>query len=168
MVFLKLPNRLFSQVLLAAVFLALLPGGGERRVAAARSDSIAPPAYSEDWRATGPPGGDVRGLVVDPQDAERFYFGTLDGQLYVSTDAAKTWRLLYNFNIPRLFVDHIMVDPRNSNVLYVGAHRHKEPGGFFKSTDGGRSWRASAELKNEAIHSLTQSASNPDLLVAGP
>src|ERR1700682_1662576 len=167
MIFVKPSSRLFSYVLLAGIFLTLLPGNAGSRGAAARSDTVAPAAYSEDWRATGPQGGDVRGLVVDPQDAERFYFGTLDGQIYVSTDAAKTWRLLYNFNIARLFVDHIIVDPRQSNVLYVGAHRHKEPGGFFKSTDGGRTWRASAELKNEALHSLAQSASNPDLLVAG-
>ena len=89
-------------------------------------------------------------LVVDPKDPSRFYFGTLDGQIYTSTDGARTWRLLHNFNIPRLFVDHILVDPRDSNTLYVGAHRHKEPGGFFKSTDGGHKWRESKELKNEA------------------
>jgi len=49
---------------------------------------------------------------LNPNDPDRFYFGTLDGQLYTSTDAAHTWRLLVNFNRPRLFVDHIIVDPR--------------------------------------------------------
>ncbi|MCU1266663.1 MAG: hypothetical protein JWM21_2981 [Acidobacteria bacterium] len=126
-----------------------------------------PILYAEDWRSTGPPGGDVRALVVDPRDASRFYFGTLDGQIYTSTDGARTWRLLYNFNIPRLFVDHILVDPRDSNTLYVGAHRHKEAGGFFKSTDGGRKWRESRELRNEAIHSLAQSVFDPNILIAG-
>jgi photosystem II stability/assembly factor-like uncharacterized protein len=123
--------------------------------------------YAEEWRSTGPPGGDVRDLVVDPKDPSRFYFGTLDGQIYASNDGARTWRLLYNFNIPRLFVDHILVDPRDSNTLYVGAHRHKDAGGFFKSTDGGRRWRESKELKNEAIHSLAQSEFNPNVLIAG-
>src|SRR6185369_14025462 len=102
--------------------LAVIPG----RTAAEGSDSSSDPAmYSTDWRNTGPPGGDVRGLVVDPTNPDRFYFGK-----------------------PRLFVDHIIVDPRNPHVLYVGAHRHKEPGGFFKSTDGGLSFRESPELKN--------------------
>ena len=41
--------------------------------------------YSSDWRITGPSGGDVRSLVVDPNDPDRFYFGTLDGQIYIST-----------------------------------------------------------------------------------
>jgi photosystem II stability/assembly factor-like uncharacterized protein len=129
--------------------------------------SEAEPQYAMDWRITGPMGGDVRSLVVDPNDPLRFYFGTLDGQIYTSTDGGQNWRLLHNFNRPKLFMDHIIVDPRDSRVLYVATHRHKEPGGFFKSTDGGRTWRESPELKEEALHSLTQSSKNPDMLVAG-
>jgi photosystem II stability/assembly factor-like uncharacterized protein len=129
--------------------------------------SEADPQYAMDWHITGPTGGDVRALVVDPNDPQRFYFGTLDGQIYISTDGGQNWRLLYNFNRPKLFMDHIIVDPRDSRVLYVATHRHKEPGGFFKSTDGGRTWREAPELKEEALHSLTQSSKNPDMLVAG-
>ena len=132
------------------------------------ADGEADPAlYSNDWRTTGPPGGDVRALVVDPSNPDRFYFGTLDGQIYTSADAGKHWQLLHNLGKPRLFVDHIIVDPRNPKVLYVGAHRHDVPGGFFKSTDGGLTWRESIQLKNEAIHSLAQSESDPDTLIAG-
>lgn len=150
------------------IFAAVLLVNPQVGFAFADDDSGADAAnYSNDWRPTGPPGGDVRGLVVDPSNPDRFYFGTLDGQVYTSVDAGKTWQLLYNFGRPRLFVDHIIVDPRNPQVLYVGAHRHKEPGGFFKSTDGGRSWKESSELKNEAVHSLAQSESDPDILIAG-
>ena len=123
--------------------------------------------YSAEWKLTGPSGGDVRGLVVDPSDPDRFYFGTLDGQIYTSSDGARTWRMLFNFNRPLLYVDHIIVDPRNSKVLYVATHRHKEPGGFFKSKDGGLTWKDAPELRNEAVHSLAQSESNPDILLAG-
>lgn len=137
-------------------------------VTLAGTDAATDPAlYSNDWRTTGPPGGDVRGLVVDPANPDRFYFGTLDGQIYTSADAGKQWQLLYNFGKPKLFVDEIIVDPRNSRVLYVGAHRHNEPGGFFKSTDGGVTWRESSQLKNEALHSLAQSEVNPNVLIAG-
>jgi photosystem II stability/assembly factor-like uncharacterized protein len=136
-------------------------------VTLAAGDAADPGLYSNDWRTTGPPGGDVRGLVVDASNPDRFYFGTLDGQIYTSADGGKQWQLLYNFGKPRLFVDHIIVDSRNPRVLYVGGHRHNLPGGFFKSTDGGLTWRENAQLKNEAIHSLAQSESDPDTLFAG-
>src|SRR6266508_2564458 len=123
--------------------------------------STDPTRYSDEWRPTGPHGGDVRSLVVDPNNADHFYFGTLDGQIYTSTDGGKHWQLLYNFNRPRLFIDHIIVDPRDSRMLYVAAHRHKEPGGFFKSTDGGVTWRDAPALREEALHSMTQSSRDP-------
>lgn len=127
-----------------------------------------PPApYVADWRITGPTGGDVRALVVDPNDPQRFYFGTLDGQLYTSTDGGQQWSLLYNFRRPGLFVDHILVDPRDSKTIYVASHRHTDAGGFFKTMDGGQTWIEAAQLKTEALHSLAQSSSNPDVLVVG-
>jgi photosystem II stability/assembly factor-like uncharacterized protein len=161
-------TRLSKLVLLIALLL-IVPLQFLPLVSAADSaDTLADPGkYSDDWRANGPPGGDVRSLVVDPSNPDRFYLGTLDAQLYTSADAGKSWELLYNFNKPKLFVDHIIVDPRDSKTLYVAAHRHKEAGGFFKSTDGGRKWRESPELKNEALHSLSQADSNPSVLIAG-
>jgi len=143
---------------------ALSPASYGRLVAQAE---VAPDATYSDWRLTGPSGGDVRALVVDPSDPDRFYFGTLDGQIYTSSDGARSWRLLSNLYRPRLFVDHIIVDPRNSKVLYVAAHRHKDPGGFFKSTDGGLTWREAPQFKNEALHSMTQSQLNPNILLVG-
>ncbi len=89
-------------------------------VAFAAGDASDPAVYSNDWRTTGPQGGDVRALVVDPNNPDRFYFGTLDGQIYTSADGGKQWQLLYNFGKPRLFIDNIIVDPRNSRMLYVG------------------------------------------------
>jgi photosystem II stability/assembly factor-like uncharacterized protein len=160
MIFVRLP-------LVIALFALCLSVPAGVAVGRADGDASDPATYSNDWRTTGPPGGDVRGLVVDPSNPDRFYFGTLDGQIYTSADAGHQWQLLYNFGKPKLFVDHIIVDPRNPRVLYVGAHRHNQPGGFFKSTDGGVTWKENDQLKNEAIHSLAQSESDPDTLIAG-
>ena len=161
----RLPKLILLGLFLATVPLQL---AAVARSVGSDSDGLADPGnYSDDWRSNGPPGGDVRSLVVDPNNPDRFYFGTLDAQIYTSGDGGKTWQFLYNFNRPKLFVDHIIVDPRDSKTLYVAAHRHKESGGFFKSTDGGRKWRESAELRNEALHSLIQSESNPNVLIAG-
>jgi photosystem II stability/assembly factor-like uncharacterized protein len=125
------------------------------------------PANGLEWHIVGPKGGDVRDLVVAPSDPNQWYFGTLDGQIYASYDAGQNWSLLYNFNRPRLFVDSLMVDPRDSKTLYMAAHRHQEPGGFHKSKDGGRTWRESPELKNEAVYAIEQASQNPDLILAG-
>src|SRR5687768_4628156 len=126
-------NRLPKKVLLVLLLVALpvqLLAQGSYVAATATAESLADPAqYSNDWRANGPPGGDVRSLVVDPANPDRFYLGTLDGQIYTSADGGKTWELLYNFNKPKLFVESIIVDPRDPRTIYVAAHRHKDAGG---------------------------------------
>jgi photosystem II stability/assembly factor-like uncharacterized protein len=162
--FKKTSTRLLFPVLLFALFLSSV---NFARAGASGDDAGTISSPTMDWRISGPSGGDVRALVVDPSDPQRFYFGTLDGQIYTSTDEGENWRLLYNFNRPGLFIDHIIVDPRNSKTIYVGAHRHKSPGGFFKSTDGGIHWREASTLKAEAVHSMTQSSLNPDMIVVG-
>jgi photosystem II stability/assembly factor-like uncharacterized protein len=162
--------KFIRRTLLLLLFVALVAAAFTRRsvVASARGESPAEsPQYAMDWRITGPTGGDVRALEVDPSDPQRFYFGTLDGQIYTSIDGGQQWRLLFNFNRPKLVLDHIIVDPRDSKTIYVSGHRHKDPGGFFKTTDGGVTWRESTQLKGEAVHSMTQSAANPDILYVG-
>ncbi len=153
----RLSRRLVSALLLLTFFLCV----------AFQAIGETPNARFTDWQVVGPNGGDVRDLVVDPKDKNRFYFSTLDGQIYTSSDAGKSWSLLYNFNRPQLVLDNLIIDSRDSKTLYVAGHRHKSPGGFFKSMDGGITWSESKDLKNEAIHALFQSDKNPDMLLAG-
>ena len=120
-----------------------------------------------DWEITGPMGGDVRSLVIDPRDAQHLFFGTIDGQLYTSHDGAAHWSRISSFNHPGLYIDNLIIDPRDSNTIYAAAHKHKEPGGFFKTTDGGQTWRESYELKTESVFSLAQAPSDPNFLAAG-
>src|SRR5919202_3072626 len=98
-------TRLLERSLLLFAIVALLAFAFVERAslqtASADNDNektVAEPTaqYAMDWRVTGPTGGDVRALVVDPNDASRFYFGTLDGQIYTSTDGGQTWRLFHN------------------------------------------------------------------------
>jgi photosystem II stability/assembly factor-like uncharacterized protein len=115
----------------------------------------------------GPNGGDVRSIAVDPRDQNRLYISTLDGQIHTSPDGGKTWQFLVNFNRPLLILDDLAVDVRDSRIIYASGHRHKEPGGFFKSTDGGATWKESKDLRNEAIHAMVQSSSDPKMIVVG-
>lgn len=119
------------------------------------------------WEIIGPNGGDVRAVAIDPRDKDRLYISTLDGQVHTSADAGKTWQFLVNFNRPLLILDNLKVDERNSSVIYTSGHRHKEPGGFFKSTDGGATWKEAKELKNEAIHAMVQSTTSPNIILVG-
>ena len=128
-------------------------------------------AYGENnfkrWQVIGPTGGDVREIVVDPKNKDHLFVSTLDGQVHASYDAGDSWVLLANFQKSQLILDSLIVDPRDSAVIYTAGHRHKQAGGFFKTTDGGKTWKESAELQNEAIHAMVQASQDPDMLLVG-
>lgn len=119
------------------------------------------------WSVVGPSGGDVRVVTIDPRDKNRLYISTLDGQVHTSADAGKSWKLLVNLNKPQLVLDNLIVDSRDSDIIYTSGHRHKSPGGFFRTTDGGSTWKESKELKNESIHAMTQAQDDPDMIFVG-
>lgn len=119
------------------------------------------------WLITGPEGGDVRVVTIDPRDKNRLYISTLDGQIYTSADAGVNWKLVVNLNEPQLILDNLMVDSQDSKILYASGHRHQQPGGFFRSIDGGQTWKESKELHMESVHALTQSQFDPNVLTAG-
>ena len=120
-----------------------------------------------DWQIVGPSGGDVRVIAVDPKDKDRLYISTLDGQIHTSADGGKTWRLLVNLNRPQLVLDQLFVDSRDSKLIYVSGHRHKDPGGFFKTADGGLTWKEAKDLRKESIHSMVQSTFDPNIILVG-
>lgn len=130
------------------------------------SDNFEVPPLKE-WEVVGPNGGDVRAITVDPRDKQRLYVSTLDGQLHTSADGGVSWKLLVNFNQPQLILDQLLVDARDSNIIYTSGHRHKEPGGFFKTTDGGLTWKEAKDLKKESIHAMTQSSFDPKMILVG-
>lgn len=119
------------------------------------------------WQNVGPSGGDVRVIEVDPKNKNHLFLTTLDGQIYGSYDAGTTWELLANLHEPQLILDDLIIDARDSNILYVAGHRGKRPGGFFKSIDGGRTWKAAKELKGESIHAMVQASKDPNMLLVG-
>ncbi len=121
----------------------------------------------DSWKPVGPFGGDVRSIAIDPRNKNHLAISTLDAQVYSSLDGGLTWRLLTNFRRPQMVLDNLSFDARDSNVIYASGHRHKESGGFFKSSDGGATWKESAELTNEAVHAMAQSDVDPNTIVVG-
>lgn len=161
---LKLKLRSFFSFLSVAVMLSasITPA-----FAADPPDLTAAAASFGDWQVVGPTGGDVRVITIDPRDKNRLYLSTLDGQIHTSADGGKSWRLLVNLNKPELVLDQLQVDSEDSRILYVSGHRGASPGAFFRSIDGGATWKESKELKNEAIHSMTQSPTDASFLYVG-
>lgn len=65
--------------------------------------------------------------------------------------------------LPRDMITAILVDPRDTDVIYVGT----ENAGIYKSIDGGNSWRpASTGLSSSYISSLTINPNAPDIFFA--
>jgi photosystem II stability/assembly factor-like uncharacterized protein len=62
--------------------------------------------------------------------------------LYRSRDGAESWEYL-NESLPLLWPKDYDVDPRDSNVIYLGAAdaNQSREGGLYKTTDGGKTWQ---------------------------
>jgi hypothetical protein len=72
-----------------------------------------------DWRTVGPSGGDVRSITIDPKNKDHLFITTLDGQVYASYNAGISWQLLVNLKRPQLILDNLIVDARDSNIIYT-------------------------------------------------
>jgi photosystem II stability/assembly factor-like uncharacterized protein len=92
------------------------------------------PAAPPVWEAIGPDGGHARGLATNPVDPNEIFAAVLTGQIYRSTDAARTWSFV-------AFLDADLYDiafsPSHPDTLYVLASH-----GIFRSVDHGSSWNS--------------------------
>lgn len=98
----------------------------------------------------------IGAVAVSPSDPNIVYVGTGDASIwsftpgrgvYKSTDGGKTWQ---NVGLQKtLYINSVLVDPRNPNVVLVGALGSPEfsgaganpDRGVYRTTDGGRDWK---------------------------
>lgn len=151
---------------------------GRSVVGSARNDAISSvtsrissESYDRVWQMTGPFGGDVTVLTIDPRNADRILIGTSDGQIYRSTDGGMIWRRLRpGIRANGFIVTVIHFDREKAGVIYAGVKPQVEigdeiiAGGFFISEDDGESWRESEAMRGRAVRSFSQSASNPNVM----
>ena len=99
------------------------------------------------WRLIGPfRGGRVLAVAGIPGDARHFYFGAVDGGVWATEDAGRTWQPRFDGE-PDASIGALAIAPSDPATLYVGtgeadmrsdiAHGN----GVYKSADAGRHWK---------------------------
>jgi len=118
-------------------------------------------------------------VTLDPNDPLTAWVGTGENNsqrsvsygdgVYKSIDAGKSWT---NTGLENsMHIGKIVVDPRNSDVVYVAALGPLwSPGGdrgLYKTSDGGKTWKRALEIsENTGVSDLAMDPRNPDVLYA--
>jgi len=127
-------------------------------------------AWAAQWVAVGPDGGDARSLAYDFDNPDHVLLGTSTGTIFQSTDGGRRWAHFAQLgNGDDYVVDHIVIDPQNSQHIYVGVwsvHGHNQ-GELFCSHDGGKSWKLIPAMHGKSIRAVAVAASDPKVLVVG-
>jgi photosystem II stability/assembly factor-like uncharacterized protein len=118
-------------------------------------------------------------ITIDPSNPAVVWVGTGENNsqrsvaygdgVYRTEDGGKNWEQMGLAASEH--IGKIMIDPRNTNVVYVAAQGPLwNPGGdrgLYKTTDGGRTWKASLTIsKNTGVTDIVMDPRNPDLLYA--
>jgi len=122
----------------------------------------------------------IGALAVAPSDPKVIYAGTGEADIrsnlasgdgvYKSTDGGQTWQNIGLHDTRQ--ISRIVVDPRNADVVYVGALGHaygpNDERGVYKSSDGGAHWtRVLNQGPDVGVADLSISTDDPNILFAG-
>jgi photosystem II stability/assembly factor-like uncharacterized protein len=121
------------------------------------------------WQVLGPDGGDARSLAYDAHNPDHVYLGTSTGQMFVSNDGGHNWSRLAHLGGDDYVLDHIVVDPQNSDRVYVSAWStsSQEIGEVFRTSDGGHTWQTLPAMHGKSIRAMAMFRGNSNVLVAG-
>jgi photosystem II stability/assembly factor-like uncharacterized protein len=122
---------------------------------------------SAGWHRAGLYGADVRALVVHPENPDVVFLGTSQGELYASTDGAKSWKNpRAGVPFPGYVVDSLVVD--SLGRLWAASWGLWGGGVIAVSYDGGATWeRRDSGLEDFSVRALAVDPSNPHHIVAG-
>jgi photosystem II stability/assembly factor-like uncharacterized protein len=123
------------------------------------------------WRSIGPyRGGRVLAVTGVAGDPYTFYFGSVAGGVWRTTDGGSNWRPLFDKEAVSS-IGAIAVADSNRNVIYVGTGEACIRGnisygnGVYKSTDGGRTWMNVGLKDTQHIASVIVHPRNPDIVL---
>ncbi|MDT5062327.1 MAG: hypothetical protein QOH63_2786 [Acidobacteriota bacterium] len=138
-------RQITVRVLAALSIVALLVACGLPLVFA--QQPVDASAYSDlRWRMIGPfRGGRVNGVSGVPGQPNTFYFGSVGGGVWKTSNSGRTWTPVFDSE-PITSIGAIGVAPSNTDVVYVGTgeadmrSQISYGNGMYKSTDAGRTW----------------------------
>ncbi len=121
------------------------------------------------WQVMGPDGGDARSLAYDFQNPDHIFLGTSTGQMFTSNDGGHVWTRLAHLGGDDYVLDHIIVDPRDANHVYVSAwsSSSQQMGEVFATRDGGHTWQTLPAMHGKSIRALAMYRGDASVLVAG-
>ncbi|AXT56335.1 T9SS C-terminal target domain-containing protein [Aquimarina sp. AD1] len=103
--------------------------------------------------------GRVNVIAVDPNTPTTYYIGAPAGGIWRSTDSGATWTPLSD-NLLQIGVSAIAIDPRDSNVIYIGTGDDDAGDtyslGVLKSIDGGQTWNSTGLSFSDTRSSINE------------
>ena len=140
--------------------------------AAADAETVDPSLFQDlKWRSVGPfRGGRVLAVAGAPNDPKRFYFGAVNGGVWRTDDAGRTWTPIFDqVNVGS--IGAIAVAPSAPTTIYVGTGEADMRSdiaqgiGMFRSTDGGASWHAIGLGDTQQIAQILVDPRNPKVVL---
>ncbi|RMG88640.1 MAG: glycosyl hydrolase, partial [Bacteroidetes bacterium] len=104
-------------------------------------------------------------------DDQTYYFGSVGGGVWKTTDAGISWKNVTDGFLASGSVGAIAVAPSDANVVYVGMGEHAVRGvmtshgdGMYKSTDAGKTWSHIGLKDARHIAAIRVHPTNPDVV----
>ncbi len=125
------------------------------------------------WRLIGPfRGGRTVAVTGVPGGGSTFYFGSVDGGVWKTTDAGVTWTPIFDSQ-PIASIGALEVAPSNPDVVYAGTGESdirsalSSGDGVYKSSDGGQTWRNVGLRDSRQISRIVVDPRNADIVYVG-
>jgi photosystem II stability/assembly factor-like uncharacterized protein len=138
----------FRTTFVSILFVVVVLAGTGRLTASPQAAQQADPKLFQEmrWRSIGPfRGGRALAVTGVRWQPEVFYFGAVDGGVWRTNDAGRTWNPIFDSQVIAS-IGAIAVAPSNPQVIYVGTGEAdmrsdvSYGNGMYKSTDGGKTW----------------------------
>jgi photosystem II stability/assembly factor-like uncharacterized protein len=125
------------------------------------------------WRLVGPfRGGRVVAVAGVPGSATTFYFGSVGGGVWRTTDAGVVWKPIFDGQ-PIASIGALAVAPSDPKVVYAGTGESdiranlSSGDGVYKSTDGGQTWANIGLRDSRQISRIVVDPQNTNVVYVG-